>query len=498
MDENAGHTYAPLNEEDALLQLSPTAVNSNLLELDGEPEFTQIALIKQEARWLFTSTMPIALSYLCQNSFSFISVLSVGKLGVNELAAASLSGMIVNFAVIMPCFGLTGALESFCGAAFTASPDKTRVGFHMQRGLVAVTLQLIPAIVLFSFIEPLLILSGQTREISILCGQYLRIWLLGSWPMMAFDCLRRFAQAQGIMQASTWVMTLVMPIHAANSYLLVWSPRLGLGFVGAPLTIVITNWLMFLGMLLYIATSPARVAWGGWTWTCLDGMWEYYRLAIPSAAMLACSWGAYELVTFGSSLFGPVAMAAQACIFSAMALTYQVPTAIGSATATRIGNSLGLRQQRRARYSAHLAIAVGYALGIACSLLLFTYRHSWGYIFSDDEEVTKLCANLMPFFAAVQTFDGMNGLTAGILRALGKQALGVTFAFPSFWLLGIPLGFYLALGSLGLEVVGLWIGLSLAVIAYSLLQQQYIFFRIDWPHEVKICLHRLTISPVLG
>ncbi|PIA16475.1 MATE efflux family protein [Coemansia reversa NRRL 1564] len=481
------------DEEDALFLCFPTHATTEI-ELDDEPEVTHKVLIRQELWWLFTSTIPIALSYLCQNSFSFISVLSVGKLGVNELAAASLSGMIVNFVVIMPCFGLTGALESFCGAAFTASSDKTRVGFHMQRGLVAVTLQLIPAAIMFTFIEPLLILAGQTHEISTLCGQYLRIWLLGSWPMMVFDCLRRFVQAQGIMQASTWVIAMVMPIHAINSYLLVWSSRLGLGFVGAPFTIVITNWLMFLGMLIYTANSTARLAWGGFSWKCLDGIWEFYRLAIPSAAMLACSWSAFELVTFGSSLFGPVTMAAQACIFSAMALTYQIPTAIGSATATRIGNSLGLKQQRRARYSAHVAIFMGYVLGITCSLLLFIYRNSWGYIFSNDEEVAKLCAHLMPFFAAIQSFDGMNGLTAGILRALGKQALGVSLAFPSFWLLGIPLGFYLALGPQGLEVVGLWIGLSLAVIVYSLLQQRYIFLQINWSHEVNICKKRLAIS----
>ncbi|PIA16487.1 MATE efflux family protein [Coemansia reversa NRRL 1564] len=462
------------NEETQLASLSSESTLIDQVTTDDELHISPQTLIKQEAWWLLTSSVPLSLSYLCQNSFNFISMLSVGKLGVDELAAASLSVMIVNFIVLMPSIGLAR--------------------LHMQRGLVAVSLQLIPAGILFIFIDPLLVLLGQTDQVAVLCGKFLRIWFLGSWPIVAFECLKRFTQAQGIMQASTWVIAMVMPVHAFNNYFPVWSPTFGLGFAGAPLTTVISSWMMFAGLLLYIAFSDARAAWGGFSWKCLDGIWEFYRLAIPSAAMLACSWGAFELVTFGSSLFGSVSMAAQACIFSAISLTYQTPAAIGSATATRIGNSLGLGKQRRARYSAYVAIAIGYVIGIVCSLLLFIYRHNWGYIFTDNRQVVELCALLMPYFAAVQTYDSISGLIAGIMRAMGKQGLGALFAFSSFWMLGIPVGFYLALGPPKLEVVGLWIGLAVAVITFSVAQQWYIFFRVNWRHEVKECLDRLARS----
>ncbi|KAJ2830188.1 ethionine resistance protein [Coemansia erecta] len=461
---------------------------------DDEAEIPRTAMLKQEAWWLFTSSVPLALSYLCQNSFNFVSLLSVGKLGVDELAAASLATMIVNFVVLMPCVGLANALETFCSAAYTASCDKTRVGFHMQRGVLAVTLQLVPTVVLFAFIDPLLVVLGQTDAVAELCGRFLRVWLWGSWPLVVSECLKRFVQAQGIMRANTAVMAVVMPVHVFNSYMLVWSPALGMGFAGAPLAIVISSWLQFCGMVVYIVLSDARRAWGGLAWACVDNMYEFYRLAIPSAAMLACSWAAFEVVTFGASLFGPVSLAAQACIFSAMALTYQTPAAIGSATATRIGHALGLGRQRRARYAAHVAIAIGYVVGVVCSVLLFLNRRRWGYLYTDDRRVAELCGLLMPYFAAVQTFDGMNGLVAGILRALGRQKLGAVLAFPSFWMLGVPLGFYLALGSLHLEVVGLWLGLAAAVIVFSFGQQWFILFSIDWRYEVVACLDRLARS----
>ncbi|KAJ1854821.1 ethionine resistance protein [Coemansia sp. RSA 1822] len=487
MDADEHAVTAPL----LVSRISETTL-TDVVTPNDELDISRSCLIKQEAQWLLASSVPLALSYLCQNSFNFISLLSVGKLGVNELAAASLATMIVNFIVLMPCVGLANALETFCSAAYTASSDKTRVGFHMQRGLVAVTAQLIPTCILFVWIDPLLVLLGQTDNVSELCGRFLRVWLWGSWPLVAFECLKRFVQAQGIMRANTIVMAVVMPIHIFTSYVLVWSPRVGLGFAGASLATVISSWLQFLGMCVFVAMSDARHAWGGFTWECSRNMWDFYRLAIPGAAMLACSWAAFELVTFGSSLFGPTVLAAQACIFSAMALTYQTPAAIGSATATRIGNLLGLGQPRRARYSAYVAICMGYIVGIICSILLYVNRKRWGYLYTRDHNVARVCAELMPYFSAVQTFDGMNGLVGGVMRALGKQRVGALVAFPSFWILGIPLGFYLALGPLELEVVGLWLGLAAAVVAYTGAQQWYILFCVDWRHEVKACLERLV------
>ncbi|KAJ1896634.1 ethionine resistance protein [Kickxella alabastrina] len=480
---------------DATLTNIPIHNETEDIPFDDELNVSRVSLIKQEAWWLFISSIPLSMSYFLQSSFNFISMLSVGRLGVNELAAASLGLMMINFIVLMPGIGLASALESFCNSAFTASSDKTRVGFHARRGLFAVTLQLIPTAVLFLFMDQLLLLLGQTPEVSELCGQFLRVWLVGSWPLLAYECLKRFVQAQGIMKASTWVMVLVAPVHIYASYALVWSPSTGVGFIGAPLAMAMSNWLLFLGITGYIVFSKARHAWGTFSLDCIDGIGEYYRLAIPSAAMMACSWAAFELVTFGSSIFGPVSLAAQACMFTAMSLTYQTPAAIGSATATRIGNALGQGKHRRARYAAYVSISTGYIVGIVCSTILFTHRRTWGYIFSKDEDVVALCAKLMPLFAAVQTYDGMNGLVGGIMRALGRQSLGAALAFPSFWIMGIPLGFYLGMGPPKLEVVGLWLGLVLGVIAYSVSQQCFILFYVDWRHEVKACLSRVMVSP---
>lgn len=46
-------------------------------------------------------------------------------------------------------------------------------------------------------------------------------------------------------------------------------------------------------------------------------------------------------------------------------------------------------------------------------------------------EVVLLVASILPLVALFQVFDGLSGVTAGIFRAMGKQACRDLFACPS-------------------------------------------------------------------
>ena len=50
-------------------------------------------------------------------------------------------------------------------------------------------------------------------------------------------------------------------------------------------------------------------------------------------------------------------------------------------------------------------------------------------------------------------------LLAGILIGAGRQGLAAPFIFLAYWVVGIPLGAYLALGPPALGLPGLWVGL---------------------------------------
>ncbi|KAJ2030399.1 ethionine resistance protein, partial [Coemansia sp. S3946] len=159
------------------------------------------AVAGQEAVLIMRSSVPLALSSLLQSSFHFINILSLGHLGANELAAAALANMTLFMLINAPSVGLASALTTFCATAFTASPDKTLVGFHLQCGLIAVTVHFLIVLPILLNIESILLALNQDVVIASLCSKFVHAQLVGSLAWIYFECVKRFLQAQGHMKA---------------------------------------------------------------------------------------------------------------------------------------------------------------------------------------------------------------------------------------------------------------------------------------------------------
>ncbi|KAJ2767299.1 ethionine resistance protein, partial [Coemansia nantahalensis] len=282
-------------------------------DIDASSLATTTALA-EEARHLARTSAPLVVSYLLQYGFGFISLVFVGRIGADELAAAALVNMALVVAVYSPGVGLASALDTFCSTAFTASPDRTLIGFHLQRGLVATTSVAVLAAPALWYIEPLLLILRQDATVAALCAMYTRIQLLGVLPWLFFECVKRFLQAQGIMHASTLVLVAATPVHLTSSYLLTQSPWLGVGMAGAAAAGVLTNWLMLAGIVAYVRQSKARSAWGGWSAQALWAMPQYFRLAVPSTIMVCAEWWVLDLLSLAAGYLGSVPLAAQSII----------------------------------------------------------------------------------------------------------------------------------------------------------------------------------------
>ena len=327
-----------------------------------EENFSDPATYKEhvvkEAKWIVSSSASMSMTYFLQYSFAFVNILSLGHLGTKELGAATLSITTNNVVSLAPAIGYACALDTFCTTAFTASADKRVVGFHLQRGLLSVIIHYCMVFPFLWNIEWVLLLARQDPEVAHLCGKFMRVFVFGTLPWMMFECLKRFLQAQGDMKTSTKLLMFVAPIHVLNNYLLVWSPTIGIGFLGSPLASCITYWLMFLGLVVYISFSKAREAWGGFDWRCIQGISEFYKLAIPSIAMVCCDWWAFEVLSIEASYLGSQALAAQSIIINTMSLLFQVPLGISVAISTRVGNNLGAGKAKLAQLSSQVGIGV--------------------------------------------------------------------------------------------------------------------------------------------
>ncbi|KAI8326264.1 MATE efflux family protein, partial [Martensiomyces pterosporus] len=449
------------------------------------------AIAKQEAAVLLDSSIPLALAYLLQFSFNFVNILSLGHLGADELAAAALANMTLFMLINAPAVGLASALDTFCSTAFTASRDKTLVGFHLQRGLISVTIHFFLILPILLHLEPILIALHQDANIAHLCSTFVRAQLVGSLPWMYFECIKRFLQAQGYMRASTYVLLAVLPIHLANNYMFVWSPTIGFGFLGAAVANVLTFWAMLVGIVVYSWRSRASEAWGGWTRRSVKAMPQYYRLAIPSMIMVCSDWAAWELMAIAASYLGNVTLAAQTIVINTCSMTYQIPAGLSIAVSNRVGNLLGQARARRSWISSATGLFMGAISGSLNSVFCLVVASWWGRVYSSDPGVVLDVALIMPICSIFQLADAMNGLSGGVLRSLGRQTAGAWINFPAYYVLGFPLSLYLTYGAPNLGVAGLWLGLCLGVIVAAI-GQTYICLAADFDEEVSRCMAQVS------
>ncbi|KAJ2650883.1 ethionine resistance protein [Coemansia sp. RSA 1250] len=487
-DIESGGASICSSETTPLLNVSPSEASLEIAKRDTTDPYPTAA--RKEVQWMVSSSSLTILTLMLQSSFYFVNVLAVSHLGAKELASMSLAVTCIGLVAMAPTAGLMSAMDTFCSTAYTASSDKTLVGFHFQRGLIAAFIHLVAVTPILWYAESILLVIGQDPAIAHLSGMFLRIQILGVLPWSIYETCKRYLQAQEIMRAGTIVMVIVAPLHWINNYIFVRSETYGLGFIGAPIITVISNWLIALGIIIYTCNSRARETWGGWDKRAFHNMQEFYKLAIPSVITVCAEWFSFELLTIGTSYFGANQLAGQAIMLNTIGLIFRISNGLGYGTSPRIGNLIGAGKPRQARIAADVGLMASTVIGIAGTAFLLVYGDWWISIYTNDPMVIYEATKLMPITCLFLMSDGLNAVLGAILRGLGRQQISASIYIFGFYLCAVPLGLYLGYGN-DMQAVGLWCGLCFGVLVSSLLQFIFIYKVIDWKDEVRLCILRL-------
>ncbi|KAJ2522745.1 ethionine resistance protein [Coemansia sp. RSA 1939] len=476
------------NEATPLLRTSLSELDITISKNDTTESYFRAA--KREFAWIASSASLTTLTLLLEMSFYTTNFLVVGRLGAKELGAMSLALTFQTVLAMGPTFGLVSAMDTFCSTAFTASRDKTLVGFHFQRGIIALVAHFILIAPVMWHSETMFLLLGQDPEIARLAGLFLRMQILSVLPFALFEATKRFMQAQGIMRAATIITTVVAPIHWINCYLFVLSDTYGMGYIGAPIVNAVSNWALLAGILLYVRKSPAAEAWGGWTAEAFRNLWVYYRFAIPAVFTTCSAWICFELLTLGASYFGAYQLASCGIMLNTLQILFLLSNGVGYGASPRIGNLVGAAKPRQARITAHVTILTSAGIGALGTVFMLLCSRWWISLYTSDPRVVYETQRLTPVACIFIMNDGLDAVLAAILRGLGRQRVSAAALVFGFYMCGMPVALYLGYAR-QMENVGLWWGACVGVFVGSSLQIGYILFGIDWKHEVRLCLLRL-------
>jgi MATE family multidrug resistance protein len=102
------------------------------------------------------------------------------------------------------------------------------------------------------------------------------------------------------------------------------------------------------------------------------------------------------------------------------------------------------------------------------ALLFLLLREELPRLYTDEANVVAAAAVILPVAAAFQVFDGTQVVGCGVLRGMGRTRPAVVFNLIGYYLLAIPLAWWLAFrAEVGLS--GIWWGLSLGLASVALL-----------------------------
>ncbi|ANZ75712.1 BA75_02991T0 [Komagataella pastoris] len=445
-------------------------------EEDEEDFDTETVDFKYESKKLVRYSIPLIITFVLEQLFSVVVILTVARIGKIELAAASLGSMTAT--ITLAVFeGISTALDTLCPQAY-GSGNTLTVGVHLQRCTYFALAISIPTSLVWFNISHLLQHIVSDPEVLRLTQQYLRISILGVPAYIMFENGKRFLQAQSIFDAGTIILFITAPLNLLTTYLLVWNRYIGLGFVGAPIATVINFWLMVFFLVLYVLFIDGKKCWGGFTREALTQWGDLSKLAIPGILMLEAEYFAYEILTLFASSFGTTALAAQSAVSTLASLTYMVPFAIGIASATRVANFIGSGNITAAKIT--LKVGLYGALIVAslnCFVMMFGRSHIARF-FSTDPEVIKEIEELLPLVATIQIFDGLAAVESCMMRAQGLQMIGSFLNLAMYYLIAIPLS-YISSRYFGLRLFGLWIGLGTGLLLIATSEMYYIW-NSDW------------------
>ena len=398
-----------------------------------------------------------------------VDVAIVGRYSAQGLASVALGNVYYN-TVVTVGQGTLMALDPLVAQAVGAK-DQAAIERALQRGLVLCALLAIPLMVFLVPGEFLLSLLRQPSDVIPAAAGYARVSIIGVLPYLMFIALRQTVQAFTLVRPIVWAVVAGNAVNALLDWILVFG-KVGfpaMGAVGSGWASAIARWVMLL--LLVWGCRQALVPFlRHWSRDDLAfaPLWRMMRIGFPIGLQLWIEFSAFSVALLLVGRLGTLPIDGHQIALMRAALTYMVPLGVSAAAAVLVGHAVGRGDAEAARREASAALACGVGFMSVTAVILTTLAPSLARAFTPDAGIIAAAAALIPIAGVFQVFDGIQGVSSGILRGAGDTRIPMWANLAGYYLVGLPLGAWLCFSS-GWGARGIWWGLSAGLAAVAVL-----------------------------
>lgn len=198
--------------------------------------------------------------------------------------------------------------------------------------------------------------------------------------------------------------------------------------------------------------------WSGWNWRVALAKWpEFLALGLPGAVMTTLEWGTFEANAVFAGWLSVADLASHSALAQTGAVAFMVPLGLSVAVAVRIGALMGEGRHKDAKMTVLSGVASGAVYTAINAAVLIGLRDGWGSLFTSSPDVVRRVGLTMPFMALFNVFDTGQAVLSGIIRGIGRQALGAAGNLLAYCGVGLASSYSIAIvGGMGLP--GIWLG----------------------------------------
>lgn len=196
---------------------------------------------------------------------------------------------------------------------------------------------------------------------------------------------------------------------------------------------------------------------------------EFTKIGLPVTASLFFEIMAFCSVTLFVGRFPEDQIAANNLALNIGSLAFMIPLSISSAVAVKVGHAYGEKKISLISVFSEVSLFIAVIFALLMGFAFYTFPQAIISFYTADLEVIEWGKKLLFWVACFQLFDGLQVTLSGVLRGLSVTRPSSIAIFIGYWIIGIPLGYYLGFHG-GMEAQGFWAGLaiSLAVVALML------------------------------
>lgn len=438
---------------------------------------------KEQYRRNLQLSLPIVLSQVGQMLTQLADTVMVGQYGgADPLPLASVSfGSSISFIFLIGCIGLALGLTPLIGERYVRGEQEESKRLFHNAIIFYTTLGLTIGLVQWVCV-PLLYHMGQPAEVVDGAIPYIHMLAYSVPFMMLFFSFKQLLEGVGNTK-TVMVITLVANVmNVGLNWLLIYGhwglPEMGVAGAGLATTLSrVASAAMAIGYFALHRTYAPYLK--GFTLRCfnLARVRLLLRIGLPIAAQMFLESSAFVGTGIMIGWLGAEPLSANQIAITLGNCAFMVILSIGSAATIRISHCYGAKNLAELKLATRATYHLVLMWSAFASLVFILFRHDIPRLFTDNEAVIRITADMMFYVAMYQLWDGMQNVSVGILRGLQDVKIIMPIAFVAYWLLNLPSG-YLFGFTCGMGAAGFFLSYSVGLSVAALLMMWRIKRRI--------------------